>query len=921
MTLLPLAHKSPRGENDYFACLYDAATGCFASPPSRAPTVPSGLVPFFPGFHRTAQFFQCSRLSRCGGSSTMSRFVTRFVLPLAGLAGLLVAAPAFAHTTQICWKDVNGVTTFYAGTYHGGTTPTGKIIIDGFGYPFSGSIPKASLPAGVSCWTCPNGGPAVVRYQTFTSAFLPASHSISFDATTVIQAPYCTFPNQTFGGGACADADFDGLCNNDDACPLDAANDGDKDGKCGNVDNCPTTYNPDQKDANANGQGDVCEGIVCGNGLQQGTEECDDGNKAGGDGCSAICTLEAKDADNDGIADNADNCPTIANANQANNDGDSQGDVCDADDDNDGVVDVTDNCSLVSNSDQANNDGDSQGDICDADDDNDGVPDTSDNCPTTANSTQANGDGDSQGDVCDGDDDNDGVPDTMDNCYAAPNTDQADLDLDGQGDACDDDDDGDGAADTVDNCPTIANDQTDLDLDSLGDACDDDDDGDTVLDVSDNCPLKVNSDQANNDSDAQGDVCDADDDNDGVADTGACGIPVSGCSAVVCNGYNFSGGCLTLGAGAHEFPVLNEVVGNDNTHSVQVLGGATVELWEHHTPYGGNTFNGGHATYTASSGNIDGDGINGVSSVAVFCGTTCVANDNCPLVANADQVNTDGDSLGNACDDDDDNDSIADSADNCSLVANADQVNTDGDELGDACDPDLDGDGVSNTLDNCVAAVNADQANLDGDSEGDVCDGDDDGDAVLDGLDNCPMNANADQGDQDGDGLGDACDPDIDGDGVANGSDNCVTTVNGDQVNNDGDSQGDACDADDDNDGVVDTGDNCHFVANSSQANFDGDAQGDACDADDDNDNVLDGKDSCASTVLGAAVDPASGCSVAQLCPCSGPRGQSVAWKNHGAFASCTAHSLNSLVKLGVLTEQQKGSMQSAAAQSGCGKK
>lgn len=48
------------------------------------------------------------------------------------------------------------------------------------------------------------------------------------------------------------------------------------------------------------------------------------------------------DADVDGVADGNDNCPTVANGNQANYDGDSQGDACDADDDNDGVPDVSD---------------------------------------------------------------------------------------------------------------------------------------------------------------------------------------------------------------------------------------------------------------------------------------------------------------------------------------------------------------------------------------------------------------------------------------------------------------------------------------------------------------------------------------------------------------------------------------------------
>lgn len=45
------------------------------------------------------------------------------------------------------------------------------------------------------------------------------------------------------------------------------------------------------------------------------------------------------------------------------------------------------------------------------------------------------------------------------------------------------------------------------------------------------------------------------------------------------------------------------------------------------------------------------------------------AVDNCPLAANANQLNTDGDSLGNACDHDDDGDGIDDAVDGCPTVA------------------------------------------------------------------------------------------------------------------------------------------------------------------------------------------------------------------------------------------------------------
>lgn len=112
-----------------------------------------------------------------------------------------------------------------------------------------------------------------------------------------------------------------------------------------------------------------------------------------------------------------DNCPEVANADQADMDLDKLGDLCD-------------NCPEIANEDQLDADKDGVGDVCDtcvdSDGDDYGYPVyagntcTLDNCPTVWNMGQEDFDGDGLGDACDTDIDNDGVLNETDACPYTP---------------------------------------------------------------------------------------------------------------------------------------------------------------------------------------------------------------------------------------------------------------------------------------------------------------------------------------------------------------------------------------------------------------------------------------------------------------------------------------------------------------------
>ncbi|HEX5038155.1 MAG TPA: thrombospondin type 3 repeat-containing protein [bacterium] len=487
-------------------------------------------------------------------------------------------------------------------------------------------------------------------------------------------------------------------------CDDGADNDGDGKTDCEDTDCntnpslCPDTEENCNNGIDDDGDGKTdCEDTDCADDTAHcsGTEDCDDNVDNDGDGkkdcedtdCATnpACT-DPDDSDGDGTTNADDLC-----------DKDSTGNTCDSTNLEACFSDQTDNVcagagvgSGVSCSEVDDMDNDGRGNRCDEDIDGDGLKNGSDPDPYDP-------DADNDG-VCDGPTvvtgvcttPNDPCPllngvvkNSLGQCAAEPvNPSETDADGDGLTATLEEsigtdpnvaDTDGDGANDGVDCFP----------LDNTKNLCggattvidpDFDDDGicngaesatDPVTNnpctpnpqgQGDNCPATPNADQKDDNHNGVGDACEISSSVDGDGDL----LPDDLEENVF-----------------HTDPTKSDTDGDGLSDSDEVSG---------------PTYQNGEGPLNPD---VDADGIcDGPATVSDDAGEICNAGpggtgDNCPIVKNEDQADSDGNGRGDACDGDMDGDGAKDDADNCPFIANTDQLDSNEDGVGDVCDPNM----------------------------------------------------------------------------------------------------------------------------------------------------------------------------------------------------------------------------------------
>lgn len=439
----------------------------------------------------------------------------------------------------------------------------------------------------------------------------------------------------------------------------------------------------------------------------------------------------ACDADNDTISNNTDNCPDIANTNQNDLDTDTIGDACDDNIDGDAFGNAPDDaCEYVASDDNSCG-------VSAADDlDGDGIPDTAiDNCVGVFNPQQNDADGDGLGDKCDAEPVNIVLPLANDNFAQAfvRWKDQVQCDI-----RCSDPT-GQGDMGTI-NCTNGGTANWDVQLEGLSFAwsyftytnCDyTTNEGDRLLvngTITQKSTLGGDGDEFGTVSVLGGDY------------TGVMTSHTTFANKTRNGGY--------WGVSCNSDPLPNEeCAAND----------LVVDVY--------------YPDWSCQDGECDG------STPPVDTDSDLVFDDydNCVNDANPDQADLDNDGMGTVCDTDgedaeaaaadDDVDGVSNALDNCPNDANGpdlgpnDQLDTDGDLIGDVCDatPQGDTDGIDYADDNCAFVNNGGQENggldasgnlinpvdaegVDFNISGDICE-DQDADGVADQLDVCPFDA------------------------------------------------------------------------------------------------------------------------------------------------------------------------------------
>jgi len=640
------------------------------------------------------------------------------------------------------------------------------------------------------------------------------------------------------GNEPLADIDFDGI---DDS-----------------SDNCVQLFNPDQKDTDGDGFGDVCDQDDDNDGVRDtdggGSSPCPTTDTClpdficslGGNSCSVPADCIAADQTDFCIAifgecsqskascQTTADCPPIVDTCQR--ECDSSGAACTTDTECT-VTGCDDNCPLTPNPAQSDTEDDGVGDVCD-------------NCPADSNPAQNDLDGDVLGDACDPDIDGDGQPQDLYpiKCSVIPDA-NGNPGIGSRIASCTDGLTicfrnldcvvaGAGLCECDDNCPQAF------------DPLQFDHDGDTVGSVCDNCFATPNTGQLDNDFDSLGNACD---------------------------------NCIDA-ANANQENADNDLFGDncDNCEDIGNNAQGDVDFDDL-----GNVCDNCIAAFNPSQVDADNDGAGDVCDPCPFGSDNdgdgvCSAVDNCPLTANSDQLDLDFDGRGDACDCDRDGDGVGEKVEypfgngirvcgTCFAGSNHDgscdpafasdcpdgfcqqfeRFNIFGHCATMVCNYDsglypacgssfVVGCGFGDIdapccLDNCPDDSNAGQENVDGDILGNACDPtpvvqqtpqeqfgetDHDGDTWKNLADNCHLDPNYSQQDLDTDLDGDVCDGDLDGDAAANVTDNCLVVFNPAQANSDLDLLGDSCD-------------NCPFGSNGSQTDADLDGIGDRCDTDD----------------------------------------------------------------------------------------